>query len=79
MKITIYGSGCAKCRELTEHAEQAATRQHIEYEVEKVTDTNAIIDAGILRTPALALDGEIVIEGKVASVEDVEAQLRKRV
>jgi small redox-active disulfide protein 2 len=78
MKITIYGSGCAKCKQLTDHAEQAAQRQHLDYEIEKITDTNAIIDAGILRTPALALDDDIVIEGKVASIDDVEAQLRQR-
>ena len=64
MKFTIYGSGCAKCKQLTANAEDAANAKGLEYEVEKVTDTNAIIDAGIMRTPALAIDGEIVIEGK---------------
>lgn len=79
MKITIYGSGCAKCKQLTEHAEEAARRQNLEYDVEKITDTNAIIDAGILRTPALALNGDIVIEGKVASIDEVAAHLGSRV
>ena len=75
MKFTIYGSGCAKCDQLTTHAEEAANAQGLEYEIEKVTDTNAIIDAGIMRTPALAIDGEIVIEGKVASAEDIQKLL----
>ncbi len=75
MKFTIYGSGCAKCAQLTTHAEEAANAQGLEYEIEKVTDTNAIIDAGIMRTPALAIDGEIVIEGKVASAEDIQKLL----
>jgi len=75
MKFTIYGSGCAKCKQLTTHAEQAATAKGIDYEIEKVTDTNAIIDAGIMRTPALAIDGEIVIEGKVAGSEDIQKLL----
>lgn len=75
MKFTIYGSGCAKCAQLTAHAEEAASAKGLQYEIEKVTDTNAIIDAGIMRTPALAIDGEIVIEGKVASPEDIQKLL----
>ena len=76
MKFTIYGSGCAKCRQLTANAETAATSLALSYEVEKVTDTNAIIDAGIMRTPALAIDGDIVIEGKVSSPDEIKALLR---
>ena len=75
MKFTIYGSGCAKCKQLTANAEDAANARGLEYEVEKVTDTNAIIDAGILRTPALAIDGEIVIEGKVADADEIRKLL----
>ncbi len=75
MKFTIYGSGCAKCKQLTANAEEAANAEGLEYEVEKVTDTNAIIDAGIMRTPALAIDGEIVIEGKVATAAEVQQLL----
>lgn len=75
MKLTIYGSGCAKCKQLTANAEAAATSLDLPYEVEKVTDTNAIIDAGIMRTPALAIDGDIVIEGKVSSADEVKALL----
>jgi small redox-active disulfide protein 2 len=75
MKLTIYGSGCAKCKQLTANAEAAATSLALSYEVEKVTDTNAIIDAGVMRTPALAIDGDIVIEGKVSSADDIKALL----
>lgn len=75
MKFTIYGSGCSKCQQLTLNAESAAQALGRPYELEKVTDTNAIIDAGIMRTPALAIDGDIVIEGKVASPDEIEALL----
>jgi len=75
MKFTIYGSGCAKCNQLTANAEEAAQSKGIDYELEKVTDTNAIIDAGIMRTPALAIDDEIVIEGKVANAKELERLL----
>lgn len=72
MKFTIYGSGCAKCKQLTANAEEAASAKGIKYEIEKITDTNAIIDAGIMRTLALAIDGEIVIEGKVANADEIQ-------
>ncbi|GGE51749.1 redox-active disulfide protein 2 [Streptosporangium jomthongense] len=75
MKITIYGSGCSKCKQLTTNAEEAARELGLSYEVEKITDVNAIIDAGIMRTPALALDNEIVVEGKVASAADIKKHL----
>jgi small redox-active disulfide protein 2 len=75
MKFTIYGSGCSKCKQLTANAEDAANAKGLEYEIEKVTDTNAIIDAGIMRTPALAIDGEIVIEGKVANADEIQQLL----
>jgi small redox-active disulfide protein 2 len=75
MKFTIYGSGCAKCKQLAANAEAAATSLNLTYEVEKITDTNAIIDAGIMRTPALAINGDIVIEGKVSSADEVRALL----
>ncbi len=73
MKIQIYGSGCRKCEALAANAEAAAQAKGVDYELEKVTDTNAIIDAGVLRTPALAVDGRVVVEGKVVGAEEIRA------
>ncbi len=75
MKLTIYGSGCAKCKQLTANAEEAAKALGLGYELEKVTDVNGIVDAGVMRTPALAVDDEIVIEGKVASMDEIKGLL----
>lgn len=76
MDFKIYGSGCAKCQALAANAEEAAHTMGIAYELEKVTDVNAIIDAGVMRTPALAVDGEIRVEGKVASAQEIAALIR---
>jgi small redox-active disulfide protein 2 len=75
MKLTIYGSGCTKCNLLASHAESAAGELGLDYEMEKVTDMNDIIDAGVMRTPALAIDGEIVVEGKVPGAEAIKPLL----
>ena len=75
MKFQVLGSGCAKCKALGQHAEAAAQALGLEYELEKVTDMNAIIDAGVTRTPALAVDGEIKSTGKVLSVQEIKTLL----
>jgi small redox-active disulfide protein 2 len=75
MKFQIYGSGCSKCESLTANVESAAQALGVAYEVEKVTDINAIIDAGVMRTPALAVDGKVILEGKVASADEIQKLL----
>jgi len=75
MKLTIFGSGCAKCNLLTQHAEEAAGELGAAYELQKVTDMNQIIDAGVMRTPALAVDDRIVVEGKVPSASELKQYL----
>lgn len=75
MKLKIFGSGCAKCNLLTQHAEEAARELGIEYELEKVKDINEIIDAGIMRTPALAVNDEVVVSGSVPSTEKIKQLL----
>ncbi|RVU31193.1 thioredoxin family protein [Neptunomonas marina] len=73
MKFTVYGSGCAKCEQLCENTQNAAQMKGVECVIEKITEMSAIIDAGILRTPALAIDDEIVLEGHVANSEEIAA------
>ncbi len=75
MKLAIYGSGCSKCKTLAANAEAAAQALGLAYEVDKITDMNAIIDAGVMRTPALAVDGRIVVEGKVAGADEIRKLL----
>lgn len=75
MKLKIYGSGCAKCNLLAEHAEAAARALELDYEIEKVTDINAIIDAGVMRTPALAVNDEVVVAGSVPSADKIKEYL----
>ena len=74
-KIQILGTGCPKCRKLTENAELAAGELDEKYEIEKVTDINKIINFGVMMTPALAVDGEMKVVGKVASVEEIKKMI----
>lgn len=67
--IQILGTGCPKCRMLTDHAEQAARVLGMEYRLEKVTDINAIIAFGVMTTPALAVDGTVKVAGRGPTVD----------
>ncbi|NLV41516.1 MAG: thioredoxin family protein [Candidatus Hydrogenedentes bacterium] len=64
-KIQILGTGCPKCKKLAENAEAAAKSAGVDYEMEKVTDLNAIMAFGVMMTPALAVDGVVKVAGKV--------------
>ena len=75
IKLQILGTGCPKCKKLAENAEAAAKELGIEYELEKVTQINDIMKMGVMVTPALAIDGEVKVAGKVSSPNDVKAML----
>lgn len=75
-KLQILGMGCKKCQLLTEHAEAAAKELGIDYEIEKVTDINSIIDMGVMSTPALAIDGSVVLSGKTSSPAEIKTILQ---
>jgi small redox-active disulfide protein 2 len=72
--LKIYGTGCAKCNRLEANADAAAKSLGLDYHLEKITDPNSITDAGVLITPALVVDGRIVVSGKAPNPEEL-AQL----
>ncbi|WP_022851450.1 thioredoxin family protein [Limisalsivibrio acetivorans] len=76
MKIQILGTGCAKCEKLYEAAEAAAKASEFDYEMEKVQDINDIMSFGVMITPAMAVDGEVKVSGRVPSVAELEAMLK---
>ncbi len=70
-KIKILGTGCKRCRQLAENAESAAKNLGIDYELEKVTDLNEIVQFGVMITPALVVDDQVKASGKVLSPDDI--------
>ncbi len=74
-KIQVLGPGCAKCKVLFEHVDQAAKELGLEYEIEKVTDISTIMGYGVMTTPALVVNGEIKLAGRVPSAEQLKAVL----
>jgi len=72
MKIEIYGTGCAKCKILYENAQKALAELGKAGELTKVEDINQITSAGVIFTPAIAIDGQVKSAGKPLSVEDIK-------
>jgi small redox-active disulfide protein 2 len=75
--IEIFGKGCTKCELLTERATEAAKNLGLEAEIVKVKDMEQIVSRGVMSTPALALDGELKVQGHVPSVKAIEEMLSK--
>lgn len=74
--IQILGTGCKKCASLKENAEAALKEANIEADVQKIEDINEILKFGVMSIPALAVDGEVKIVGKVASAEEILSVLQ---
>jgi small redox-active disulfide protein 2 len=74
-KVQILGTGCPKCKKLAENAEAAAKALGVECQIEKVTQINDIIAMGVMMTPALAIDGQVKVVGKVASSDEIKKLL----
>lgn len=73
--IQILGTGCAKCNRLSDVAEQAAQELGLEYQIEKITDMMRFADFGVMIAPALAVDGEVKVSGRVPSEEELKQML----
>ena len=69
-KIQILGTGCAKCQKLAAVANEAAKALGVPYELQKVTDLKEIMSFKVMSTPALVVDGQVKLTGRVPTVEE---------
>lgn len=73
--LQVLGLGCPKCTKLAENVKAAAQELGLAYELTKVTDINAIVGFGVMMPPALVVDGQVKVSGKVPSVEEIKRLL----
>lgn len=76
MDIKVLGPGCRNCVTLERRTREALTTLDTEADIQKITDPAAIASYGILSTPGLVVDGEVVVAGKVPSVRQLTALLQ---
>jgi small redox-active disulfide protein 2 len=74
-KIQVLGTGCPKCKKLAENVEAALEALGASWDIEKITDINEIMRFGVMITPALAIDGQIKVVGKVPSTDEIKQML----
>jgi small redox-active disulfide protein 2 len=77
MRIQVLGTGCPKCSKMYENVEQAVKDLGVCADIEKVQDLKAIMNFGVMVTPALAIDGEVKVAGKVPSVDDIKKMVQE--
>ncbi|MDH7515950.1 MAG: thioredoxin family protein [Bacteroidota bacterium] len=71
MEIKILGPGCAKCKKMFEEAQKAVNASGIPVTITKVEDIRSIMEHGVIMTPALILNGEVKIAGRIAYASDI--------
>ncbi|GIM33506.1 thioredoxin family protein [Paraclostridium bifermentans] len=76
MEIKILGSGCSSCNDLLKRTEKAVEELGLEASFEKVTDIVQIMSFGVMKTPALVVNGKVKTSGRVPSVEDIKDLLK---
>lgn len=77
MKIEILGPGCARCKKLYAEAEKAIAASGLAVEMEKVERIEDMVRYGIMRTPALVLDGKVKASGRIPSSAEIAAWIAK--
>lgn len=77
MEIKILGSGCSKCKTLEKLTREVVKQNGIDASISKVEDIMEIMKYGVMATPALVVDGKVMIKGRVPSSEEIKEALTK--
>ncbi|WP_370574019.1 thioredoxin family protein [Methanomethylovorans sp.] len=72
MRVEILGTGCAKCNKAKEMMEKAVQETNVDAEIVKVSDIDMILSYGVMITPAVVVNGEVKIAGKIPTLEDAK-------
>jgi small redox-active disulfide protein 2 len=77
-RIEVLGTGCAKCKRLEKNVLKAIEEAGATAEVVKVSDIDEIVNRGVMMTPGLVMDGEVVAAGRVPSVDEIKDMIARR-
>jgi len=72
MEIKILGTGCSKCKTLEKMTRDVVYQTGVQANIEKVEDIMEIMRYGVMSTPALVVDGVVVVKGRIPSVEEIK-------
>jgi len=77
MKIEILGTGCPKCKQTLANVQKAVKDLKVEAEIVKIEKINDIMNYGVMITPALAINGEVKVAGKIPSPEQIAEWIKQ--
>jgi small redox-active disulfide protein 2 len=75
MRIEVLGTGCPKCKATVANAQRAVAELGIQAEVVKIEDLMEIASHGVMMTPAVVVDGEVKVVGKIPTVDEIKKWL----
>ncbi|MDA3954432.1 MAG: thioredoxin family protein [Bacteroidales bacterium] len=78
MEIKVLGTGCPKCKTLEKITRNAVEKLDIEAQITKVEDIVDIMNSGVMQTPALVIDGKVVLSGRLPSEKELTEILTKK-
>ena len=78
MKIIVYGTGCSKCKALEKAVKDVVDKLDVDADIVKIEELDKIMEAGILSTPGLAVDGEMKVTGRVPSSAEIEKWIKAK-
>ena len=77
MKIEVLGPGCPRCANVEANVKKALLELKKEVEIVKITDINTMIEKGVIQTPALIINGKIIVQGKIPTVEQLKEIIQR--
>ena len=78
MDIKILGTGCVNCKNLETLTRQALAALGLQVEIDKVTDPGEIVSGGVMSTPALVINDEVVLSGRIPPPADLKKLIAAR-
>ncbi len=72
MEIKVLGTGCTKCKSLEKITQQAIAELNLNASIEKVEDIQKIMEYGIMRTPGLVINGNVVLSGQIPKINELK-------
>ena len=76
-KVEILGPGCARCKETYRVVQNVVVKEQLPVDVEKVESIERMVELGLMATPGVAIDGKVVVYGRVPKADEIRALLAK--
>ena len=79
MEIKILGTGCPKCKSLEKATREVVAQNNIDATITKVEDIIEIMNFNVMTTPALVVNGKVVVKGRIPSNDELKQILTNKI